>query len=100
MSDVHVEAKNIALQLLRSTEIVTSADVDRAVTLTVSLVQGMYPDQKIDEELLRKEVEDLCNVWVPSERTLEGDDDHQEWLEGKHSAPVVERGLSATLAFG
>jgi len=85
MSDAHIEAKNIALQLLRSTEIVTSADVDRAVTLTVGLVQNMYPDQKIDEELLRKEVEDLCNVWVPSERTLEGDDDHQEWLEAARS---------------
>ena len=85
MSDAHIEAKNIALQLLRPIEIVTPDDVDRAVTLTVGLVQGMYPGQKIDEELLRKEVEDLCNVWVPAERTLEGDDDHQEWLEAARS---------------
>ena len=34
MSDAHIEAKNIALQLLRPIEIVTPDDVDRAVTLT------------------------------------------------------------------
>ena len=81
MSDAHVEAKNIALQLLRQIEIVSPDDVSRAVTLTLNLVHGMHPDQKIDEDLLRREVEDLCNVWVPAERTLEGDDDHQDWLE-------------------
>jgi Z1 domain len=86
VSDVHIEAKNIALQLLRNVEIVTPGDIDRAVSLTLDLLHGMHPDQEINAELLRKEVEDLCNVWVPGERTLEGDDDHQEWLEATRSA--------------
>ena len=86
MSDAHVEAKNIALQLLRQIEIVSPDDVSRAVTLTLDLVHGMHPDQKIDQDLLRREVEDLCNVWVPAERTLEGDDDHQDWLEAARAA--------------
>ena len=85
MSDAHIEAKNIALQLLRNVEIVTRDDIDRAVSLTLDLLQSMHPDQEINAELLLKEVEDLCNVWVPSERTLEGDDDHQEWLEATRS---------------
>ena len=65
MSDAHIEAKNIALQLLRKVDIVSRDDVARAVTLTLDLVHGMHPDQKIDEDSLRREVEDLCNVWVP-----------------------------------
>lgn len=86
MSDAHIEAKNIALQLLRKIEVVSPDNVGRAVALTLELVYSMHPDQKIDEDLLRREVEDLCNVWVPTERTLEGDDDHQEWLESTRAA--------------
>ena len=85
MSDAHVEARNIALQLLRKMEVVSTEDVAKAVTLTLGLVRGMNPGETIDEDLLRKEVEDLCNVWVPTPRTLEGDDDHQEWLEVSRS---------------
>ena len=40
MSDARIESKNIALQLLRPIEIVTPDDVDRAVTLTVTLVHS------------------------------------------------------------
>ena len=81
MNDAHIEAKNIALQLLRKIEVVNSEDVAKAVTLTLDLIRSMHPGEMIDGDLLRKEVEDLCNVWVPTPRSLEGDDDHQEWLE-------------------
>jgi Z1 domain len=86
MSNVYVEAKNIALQLLRKFEIVSPDDVARAVDLTLDLIKGMHPNEEVDQDRLIKEVEDLCNVWVPDERALEGDDDHADWLEGNRAA--------------
>lgn len=88
MNDAHVEAKNIALQLLRHIEIVNSEDVDQAVTLALGVVRTMHPHLPVDDDELRREVESQCNVWVPTERTLEGNDDHQDWLDG--ARPAIE----------
>jgi hypothetical protein len=85
VSEAHISAKNIALQLLRNVAVVSPDDVGRAVTLALGMIRSMHPHGKVDEELLRREVEGLCDVWVPTERTLEGNDDHQPWLDGAYA---------------
>ena len=86
MNEAHAQARNIALQLLRDVEVVSPEDVSRAVKQVMVLISGVHPDQQVDEDLLRREVESLCNVWVPSERTLEGEDDHEVWLDGRRGS--------------
>ncbi|MGC5322414.1 Z1 domain-containing protein [Micromonospora arida] len=81
MNEAERQTKNIALQLLRDKEVVTSDDVTGAVRSVVALVALQYPDTPVDQDAVRREVESLCNVWVPTSKTLEDNDDHIDWLD-------------------
>jgi hypothetical protein len=83
MNAAYLQARNIALTLLGSVDVISTADVHRAVAQVVPWVAGMFPNVPVDEEALRRDVESLCAVWVPGEKTLNGDDDHQQWLDKK-----------------
>jgi hypothetical protein len=71
------KAMEIALTLLDYVDDVTSSDVEQAVDKALLAVGHANVD--VDE--LRKDVESRCNVWLPTEQVLNGNEDHVPWLE-------------------
>ncbi|MGH3833222.1 MAG: Z1 domain-containing protein, partial [Pseudonocardiaceae bacterium] len=79
MNAEYQRARRFALTLLDDVETVATGDVERAVDIALSAVNGA----DIDRAALRLDVESRCNVWLPSEQVLNGKDDHEEWLESR-----------------
>jgi Z1 domain-containing protein len=81
VTDLHHRARGLVLQLLQTEDSISTEDVVRAVDDVTLILSRRYPDEAIDAGALCREIEALCNVFVPRAETLTGDDEHQPWLE-------------------
>src|ERR1017187_5026976 len=78
----------IALQILRKEE----AQTPETIRTTVRHVMNMFREMKqysdegdVEEDLLVREIETLCNVYVPTMSTLDDMHDHQEWFSSQRA---------------
>jgi hypothetical protein len=81
MTDLHHRARGLVLQLLQTQEPISPEDVAQAVDDVTLILSRRHPDEELDGTALRREIEALCNVFVPQAGTLVGDDEHQPWLD-------------------
>lgn len=80
MNTEYRKALDIALALLGDKDTVTTSEVEEKVNTALGLVDAT----DIDVQRLRSEVESRCNIWLPSEQVLNGNEDHVEWLDAAH----------------
>jgi hypothetical protein len=79
-------ARTLVLNLLRGVDAPTHDEIRRSVE-DVTRMLGSRGDGggAVDVEVLTREVESLCNVWVGTATSLENPEDHIEWLSGRRA---------------
>ena len=82
MNTQHEKAKSIALRLLPA-DGATKNLIEQKVGLVLDMLRVEAPDQDVDGDLLIRELESLCNVWMPSPTSLDEADGHEVWLEAR-----------------
>ncbi len=80
---------SFALQILSSEQnSLTTEKIQSTVSSVIVMLRGLQQipiEENVNEELLIKEIEALCNVYVPMISTLDDKRDHQEWLFARNS---------------
>jgi hypothetical protein len=76
------KATRIASALLLGTDTPTNDEVAAAVDHAISITPGLGADSRLK---MIKELEAAYNIHVPAPSTLEGDDDHVEWLSDRRA---------------
>lgn len=78
-------ARTLVLNLLRGVDAPTHEEIRRSVEDVIRMLdsRGDGASGGLDCELLVREVESLCNVWVGASSALENPEDHIEWLSGR-----------------
>jgi hypothetical protein len=77
-------ARTIVLNLLREIEAPTREEIRSSVQDVVRMLKSRGSDA-IDPDILTREVESLCNVWVGTSTALEDLADHVEWLSSRRA---------------
>ncbi len=78
----------IALQLLRNDDLPTPETIRTTVRHIMKMFCEMnqYSDTgNVEEDQLVREIETLCNVYVPTMSTLDDMRDHQEWFSSRRA---------------
>jgi len=78
----------IVLQILRNEDLPTTETIRIKVRNVTKMFREMnqYSDvNNVDEDQLVKEIETLCNIYVPTMSTLDDIRDHQEWLSSQRA---------------
>jgi hypothetical protein len=78
-------AKRLVMNMLLEVQNPTQDEIRRRVNMVVSMLRSDNPRIDVDQESLVREVESLCNVWVPDASTLDDRKGHVEWLANKKS---------------
>ena len=83
--NIELEKKliSIVMQFLEDIEILTPKIIRATIEDVVNIQRKIYPfwDKKeLDKERLAREIEALCNVFVPMISIVDDTCDHQEWL--------------------
>jgi hypothetical protein len=78
----HEKARSIALRLLPS-DGATREIIEKKVGLVLDMLRVEAPDVPVDGDLLIRELESLCNVWMPTSTSLDDAADHQAWLNAR-----------------
>ncbi len=83
----HGMARTLVLNLLRGVDSPTHEEIRRSVEDVTRMLdsRGDGGGERINVELLTREVESLCNVWVGTATSLENLEDHLEWLSGRRA---------------
>ncbi len=80
---------SVALQILSSEQgILTTDKIHSTVHNVVDMFRNMQripAGESINEDFLAREIETLCNVYVPMISTLDDEHDHHEWLSASRS---------------
>lgn len=84
MTAHHDKARSIALQLLPA-DGATRELIEQKVGLVIDMLRQEAPDEVVDGDLLIRELESLCNVWMPSPTALDEGEGHEAWLESRRS---------------
>lgn len=81
MTTQHEKARSIALRLLPA-DGATRELIEQKVGLVIDMLRVEVPDELVDGDRLVRELESLCNVWMPSPTALDEGDGHEAWLDG------------------
>lgn len=80
-----VLAKRLVMAMLLDNPNPTQSDIRAQVSAVMSMLKVQDPAVELDEEVLVRDVESSCNVWVPAATTLEDARQHVEWLANKRA---------------
>jgi hypothetical protein len=73
-------ARTLVLNMLRGIEAPTTEQIRDNSLLVLNMLQAKGDGATIDLEILVRDVESLCNVWVGTSSSLDDGHDHIEWL--------------------
>jgi Z1 domain len=82
VNDQHEKARSIVLRLLPS-DGATRELIEQKVALVLDMLRVEAPDAPVDGDLLTRELESLCNVWMPTSTWLDDAEGHQAWLNAR-----------------
>ena len=82
MTSQHEKARSIALRLLPA-DGATRELIEQKVSLVLDMLRVEAPDEPVDGDLLTRELESLCNVWMPSPTALDEGEGHEAWLDAR-----------------
>ena len=81
----HATARTLVLTLLRAEDAPTHEEIRSNVEDVIRLLSARGSEDSIDPDLLTREIESLCNVWVGTSTALDGSADHLEWLSNRRA---------------
>jgi hypothetical protein len=83
--ETHIMARTLVLNLLRGAEAPTRDEIRSSVEDVARMLTSRGGETALDLDLLTREVESLCNVWVGTSTTLDDLADHIEWLSNRRA---------------
>jgi hypothetical protein len=79
------KARQLVMIMLKGEEKISSESIREKVRIVQNMVMAENPGSSIDWEMLVRDIESRCNVWIGTGTVLDYREDHKPWLPDRRS---------------